>query len=234
MGQNRTNQLMWMILGLVMAVGFLSVPRALRASPSEPEPRFAVAAPDFDPRIPLTIVVRGWLWDPESRKGTPELVVFPSQLNTHLQSRHDLSTQIVQWDWSRLPAEVFAARKELGLYAQSAGERAGTMGRCVNFVGHSAGAALIYSVAADGIQMGYMGTLGLPTVGRGKPSSVNEWANFYTTTHSEDLAGRAWAARMGADTNVDLQMSHRDFWESDEAARITADGIAAAWANCRP
>ena len=234
MGEFRTSRLMWMVLGVVLAIGFLSVPRALRASPNELEPRFAVAAPDFDPGIPLTIVVRGWLWDPESRKGTPELVVFPSQVNDHLQRTHGLSTEIVQWDWSRLPADVFAARKELGLYARSAGERAAEVGRCVNFVGHSAGAALIYSVATDGIRMGYMGTLGLPTLGREKPFSVTRWANFYTTTHSEDLAGRGWAARMGADVNVDLQMSHRDFWESDEAARITADGIAASWSNCKP
>ncbi len=234
MGEFRMSRLTWLILGVVLAVTFLSVPRALRVSPSGTEPRFAVEAPDFDPGIPLTVVVRGWLWDPLSRKGTPDLVVFPSQVNDYLKSRHGLSTQIVQWDWSRLPADVFVARRELGLFAKSAGERAGKIGRCVNFVGHSAGAALTYSVAADGIRMGYMGTLGLPTGGRIKPSSVTQWANFYTTTHSEDLAGRAWAARMGADTNVDLQMPHRDFWESDEVARITADGIAAAWSDCKP
>ncbi|MBW3589669.1 MAG: hypothetical protein KY429_09650 [Actinobacteria bacterium] len=234
MGQYRLDRVKWLVLGVILAVGFLSVPRTLRASPSQSEPRFSVAAPEFDPRIPLTVVVRGWLWDPDSRKGTPDLVVFPSQLNGHLESRHSLSTEIVQWDWSRLPADVFAARKELGLYARSAGERAAEVGRCVNFVGHSAGAALVFSVAADGNRMGYMGTLGLPTLGRGKPSSVTRWANFYTTSHSEDVAGRAWAARMGADVNVDLQMPHRDFWESDEAARITADGIAAAWTECNP
>lgn len=216
-----------LILGAAVWVTF-GGPRS-----SVPE-RFATTAPSFDSDRPLTVVVRGWLWDPSSRKGTPPLVVFPEQVNSHLKADLGLTTQVVQWDWSRVPPHVFAARRELGLYARSAGERAGRAGHCVNFLGHSAGAALVYGAAVDGVQMGYMGTLGLPTSGRGKPGSVMHWANFYTTTHDEDVAGKVWGAGMKADVNVDLRMSHRDFWESEEMARVTADGIARAWQTCRP
>jgi hypothetical protein len=197
------------------------------------EAKFATSAHKFDTSRPLTVVVRGWLWDPLSRKGTPPLVVFPEQLNSHLRSEHGLTTEVVQWDWSRLPSDVFTARDELRRYAKSAADRAGGSGRCVNFLGHSAGAALVYSIAADGAPMGYLGTLGLPTSGRGKPASVVTWANFYTTTHREDVAGKVWGSGMKADVNVDLKMSHRDFWESDEVAKVTADGIAQAWSSCR-
>ena len=79
-----------------------------------------------------------------------------------------------------------------------------------------------------------MGTLGLPTFGTRKPSSVETWANFYTSTHSDDAAGAIWADKMPADVNVDLRRYHRDFWLADEVVRATADAVARSWSECDP
>lgn len=186
----------------------------------------------FDPARPLTVVVRGWLWDPTSRRVTAPLQVFPQQVNETLQRDYGLTTQIVQYDWSRLPKDIFSANDDFTSYARRLSEMAAVYGQCVNFVGHSVGAAVVYGAAVQGVRIGYMGTLGLPTFGTSKPPSVAVWGNFYTTTHERDLAGMLWASQMAADVNVDLQMPHRDFWGAKEVAETTADGIARSWNRC--
>jgi hypothetical protein len=188
--------------------------------------------PGIDPSRPLTVVVRGWLWDPTSRRVTAPLQVFPQQVNEILQREHGLTTRIVQYDWSRLPKDIFSASDDFTSYARKLSEVAAVYGQCVNFVGHSVGAAVVYGAAVQGVRMGYMGTLGLPTFGTSKPPSVAVWGNFYTTTHERDLAGMLWASQMAADVNVDLQMPHRDFWGAKEVAETTADGIAGSWNRC--
>lgn len=188
--------------------------------------------PEIDTERPVTVVVRGWLWDPSSRMSLAPLEHFPERVNEILDRRYGLGTQIVQYDWTRLPKDVFAAGDSFTAYAHAVSERVHAGGRCANFVGHSAGAALVYQAAARGVRMGYMGTLGLPTFGRGRPGTVTMWANFYTTTHPDDIAGKLWDANVAADVSIDLKEKHRDFWGADEVTEITADGIAYSWQTC--
>lgn len=192
-------------------------------------------AVSFDSSRPLTVVVRGWLWDPESRARPAPFGFgsFASGANEVLRADHGIHGRFVDYRWSRIPVDLPGANEEFLAYARSVAKRAERAGRCVNFIGHSAGAAMVYNAAARGVRMGYMGTLGLPT-GVAKPSSVTEWANFYTTTHERDLPGLLWAGGMRADINFDLAMPHRDFWSSGTVVRTTADGIARSWQHCRP
>lgn len=136
------------------------------------------------------------------------------------------------YDWSRVPKDVLSATGDFTHFANALSAKAEQMGRCVAFVGHSAGAAIVYKAAAEGVRMGYMGTLGLPTFGRGKPRAVGIWGNFYTSTHVDDVAGFLWGSRMGADVNVNLRSAHKDFWEAEAVWNHTAAGIAATWRSC--
>lgn len=218
-----------------IVLGVLAVLALLpgRSGSSRP-PGAGAPLPAVDPERPLTVVMRGWLWDPASRAVAPPLSRFPARVNEVLLREYGITTGFVQYEWSRVPADLVASVDEFTAYARSAAEEAARHGRCVNFLGHSAGAALVYNAAARGIRMGYMGTLGLPTLGGAKPSSVFEWANFYTTTHIDDVAGLLWAERMKADVNIDLRLPHRDFWGAEATARASADGIARSWTQCRP
>jgi hypothetical protein len=205
-------------------------------SASEPHPRPAPASPTlprFDASRPLTVVVRGWLWDPESRRNPPALTYFPDQLNRALGPRYSLETAIYQYQWSRIPKDLPAATQDFAEFAGALTEQAALQGRCVNFLGHSAGALIVYSAAAKGVRMGYLGTLGLPTAGSVKPPSVTQWTNFYTTD-TKDLAGILWGRGMGADSNVHAGAPHKELWGSRAVIEGSADGIATAWASCRP
>lgn len=182
---------------------------------------------------PLTILVRGWLWDPSSRRVTRPLVEFPGSVNEILRSSYGMETAYTQFDWTRIPKDVFGATERFAEYARRVAERAGDTGACVNFVGHSGGAMMIFWAASEGVPMGYMGTLGLPTVGAEKPPSVTVWANFYTDNHIDDIAGWMWGHRIGSDRNLNLKIPHRDFWGAEEVQQASADGIAAAWNGCQ-
>lgn len=214
----------------MLALGIAPVSGLVSRSSSSPSPPRST---DFDPERPILILVRGWLWDPLSRKEVPPLE-FASQMNEFLQQEQVTGTVIVEWRWSRVPADIFDADREFTSFARAANAEAARSGHCVNYLGHSAGAALVYSAASHGVRMGYMGTLGLPTRGSARPGSVMQWENFYTSTQSNDIEGRFWASDMAADHNIDLKMPHRNFWESSEVARITAVGIARSWNECRP
>jgi hypothetical protein len=160
-------------------------------------------------------------------------VYFPEQLNAALMGRLGLESSVIQYRWSRLPKDLPAATRDFAAFAQALAEKAARSGRCVNFVGHSAGAVIVYSAATRGVRMGYLGTLGLPTVGSAKPGSVTQWTNFYTVD-SHDLAGMLWGKGMAADSNVDAGAPHKDLWSSRAVIDRSADGIAGAWAGCRP
>jgi hypothetical protein len=217
-----------------MLAQFLAHPGT--ASESQPRPIPAAASPvppDFDSARPLTVVVRGWLWDPESRVDPPALSYFPDELNVALRERYGVETQLYQYKWSRLPKDLPAASRDFAVWARALAERAAASGRCVNFVGHSAGAVIVYSAAARGVPMGFMGTLGLPTMGRFKPGSVTQWTNFYTVdTH--DPAGTLWGKGMAADRNIQASAPHKEMWSSRAVIEGAADGIATAWTNCSP
>jgi hypothetical protein len=193
----------------------------------------SVSIDRLDPSRPVVVVLRGWLWDPASRTKTPPLESFPGRVNSLLQSRYGITATFVQYDWSRIPTDLIRAHRGFESYARKISQWGTANGHCADFVGHSAGAALIYDAATKGVRMGYMGTLGLPTAGRAKPSSVMEWANFYTSTRVDDIAGLLWARGMAADRNFDLHARHKDFWAAKEAVQATADGIAHAWVSCR-
>jgi pimeloyl-ACP methyl ester carboxylesterase len=182
---------------------------------------------------PLTVVVRGWLWDPQSRRNPPPLSFFPEQLNRRLRARHGPETTIYQYRWSRIPKDLPAATRDFAAFAEALSEQAARQGRCVNFIGHSAGAAIVYAAAARGVRMGYMGTLGLPTAGTARPPSITQWTNFYTTD-SKDLAGVLWGRETGADRNVHAGAPHKELWSSPPVIDRSADGIAAAWTSCHP
>lgn len=215
---------------VALGIGFGALYSTGLAGPQPANP----PVPDIPTDKPLTILVRGWLWDPSSRRVTSPLVVFPSSVNDILRKEYGLETVYYQFDWTRIPKDVFGATDEFAVFAKRVGERAARAGVCVNFVGHSAGAMMVYRAAADGVQMGYMGTLGLPTFGAAKPPSVTMWVDFYTDSHIDDLAGWMWGSHIGSDLNVDLKIPHRDFWGAPEVQRASAAGIALAWATCRP
>lgn len=227
----RAIALRWMALplaSLVIAVGLFAWWTTGRSNQAE-RPNASVAS--IDPGRPVLVVVRGWLWDPSSRRNSPDLTQFPSKLRSRLLETAGVEPQVIQYQWSRIPKDLPAESNNFTAWAHAL-TRSLPSG-CVSFMGHSAGAAMIFRAAADGVSMGYMGTLGLPTVGAGKPRSVTTWANFYTDTHIDDIAGALWAKNMRADINHNLEMRHSEFWESDPAIEITAQGIYEVWANCR-
>lgn len=189
--------------------------------------------PAIDASRPVTVIVRGWLWDPQSRLDPPPLTYFPKKLKERLESHHGLQTTIYQYRWSRIPKDLPVAIRDFVAFADALGRRAAAQGQCVNFIGHSAGAAIVYAAAAEGTHMGFLGTLGLPTAGSVRPPSVSRWTNFYTTD-TKDLAGVLWGRGMGADRNVHAGAPHKELWSSSQVIDESADGIAAAWATCRP
>jgi hypothetical protein len=193
-----------------------------------------VPVPDVSAERPLLIVVRGWLVDPASRATTDPLYLFPTGVNRLLEERGLPAMDFVQYDWSRVPQDLLATAPAFVEFARAVADAAAATGRCVNFVGHSAGAMLVYRAAASGVPMGFMGTIGLPTPTAGRPASVTEWDNFYTTGYVGDLPGWLWGARDGADQNLDLGVAHRDMWKSEDLARAAADGIEKAWSSCEP
>lgn len=188
----------------------------------------AVELPRFETGRPVAVLVRGWLWDSSSRREARPLEMFPQRLESLLADQYGMSVQIVQFEWSRVPTLIVGESKKFTAYAKAFSEAVTQSGGCINFIGHSAGAAMVYNAAAHHVAMGFMGTLGLPTIGAGKPESVERWANFYTSAHKDDIAGRWWGPNMRADVNIDLRMPHRDFWESPEVAGVSADAIARA------
>lgn len=190
------------------------------------------ALPAFDTDRPLLVLVRGWLWDPASRVAPVPLEQFPSRVEEILAELGP-GVDVIEYEWSRNPVDLYKAGRELTDWGGTLGETAGLSGRCVGYVGHSAGAAMVFNAAAQGVPMGYMGTLGLPTAGRRKPPSVELWANFFTTTHGKDIAGSLWGGMMAADVQIDLEMPHSRFWQAEQAARTTAEGVAATWQACR-
>lgn len=219
--------------GFVLATLLLAGPMAPAAPPrEETQSIIPIQAPAFDHARPTIVLVRGWLWDPSSRRLTAPLEQFPERVNEILQREHGLTADFVKYQWTRVPKDVFRASVEFTNFARGFSESARSSGRCLGFVGHSAGAAMVYRSAANGVRMGYMGTLGLPTFGSGKPKSVVLWGNFYTDAHLDDVAGWAWARQMGADLNVNLGRSHREFWAAPEVARVTADAVARTWDRC--
>ncbi len=185
--------------------------------------------PVLDPSRPLTILVPGWLWDPKSRRPEATLDDFSERLNRELEARYGMTTAIVQYSWSRIPADVIEAERDFGAYVGALVDQQLPSGCCINFLGHSVGAAMVYGAAARGTPIGYLGTLGLPTIGRGRPPAVMRWVNFYTTTHRDDVAGSLWGGRAGADVNIDLRVPHHRFWEATETIEESASAIAATW-----
>lgn len=218
----------------LLSVLVAAVPAAgLAIASRRPAARLAAPAlPEVSADHPLVVLVRGWLWEPASREGSPRLEVFPNSLNRLLGSEHGIAADVVEYEWSRIPVDLFRAGWAFEEWAEAVAGRAGEDGRCVAFVGHSAGAAIVYNAAAQGVRMGYLGTLGLPSAGRQRPSSVGVWANFYTTTHGKDFAGSIWGGRIRSDLNVDLAVPHSRFWQQEATARVTADGIARTWRGC--
>ena len=235
MRKGRCRTLVAALAALAVAAGGSSLV-ARPGSASEPEPAPLPAGPplpEVDASRPLTVVVRGWLWDPASRVDPPGLVYFPDELNRALAGRLGVGTALVQYRWSRLPKYLPSATRALTAYARALSDKAAAQGRCVNFIGHSAGAVIVYAAATQGVRMGYMGTLGLPTAGSMKPASVTQWTNFYTVDR-KDLAGVLWGSGMAADRNVNTGAPHKELWSSSAVIAGSADGIAAAWNGCRP
>jgi len=183
---------------------------------------------------PLLVVVRGWLVDPESRRTTEPLFVFPATVDAAFAERGEPTPVIVNYEWSRVPRDLMASSAAFVSFARELTARAAAKGRCVDFVGHSAGALMVYLAASDGVPMGFMGTIGWPGVGSRKPPSVAVWDNFYSSATLGDLPGRLWGSRAGADANIDLTTTHADMWRSKDLARTAAAGIADAWSTCTP
>lgn len=200
--------------------------------PTTSEAPAPLSVEGIDGSQPVVVVVRGWLWDPASRDQDGPLEWFPAQVNEGLGDRIGLSASFVQFDWSRVPTELVAAAADFRAWATAISEAGLDSGRCVSFVGHSAGAAMVYDAAATGTRMGYMGTLGLPTAGSRKPEGVDVWANFYTTSHIDDVAGRLWGPSMGADVNIDLHRTHKEFWGDERVVAESVDAIVSVWNSC--
>ena len=182
---------------------------------------------------PVVVVVRGWLVDPESRTNTDRLYVFPQTVDQAFADRNEPAPVFVDYEWSRVPKDLMASSEAFVEWAGELTARAEAAGTCVHFVGHSAGALMVYLAASDGVPMGFMGTIGLPGVGSGKPASVAVWGNFYSSATLGDLPGRLWGSRDGADVNFDLAGTHADMWRSHELAETAAAGIDDAWATCQ-
>lgn len=179
---------------------------------------------------PTLVLVRGWLWDPSSRSSSGQLEMFPGTVESILSSDYGLEPEFLTYEWSRIPKDVFKASRQFGDFAANLSQSVDS--ECLGFIGHSAGAAIVYRAAASGVPMGFMGTLGLPTFGSAKPAGVGVWANFYTDTHVDDIAGWGWGEQMAADVNINLKMPHREFWGAPEVAQVTADSIAKVWQSC--
>ena len=182
----------------------------------------------------LVVVVRGWLVDPESRVHTDRLYVFPQTVDDAFADLGEPPPEFVDYQWSRVPKDLMASSDAFVEWAGELASRASAAGTCVHFVGHSAGALMVYLAASDGVPMGFMGTIGLPGVGSRKPASVGVWDNFYSSATLGDLPGRLWGARGGADVNVDLAGTHADMWRSRALAETAAAGIDKAWSTCQP
>ena len=227
----RAIALRWMTLPLASVVVAIALFSFSTSGASDGATMSTTGLAPIDPSRPVLVVVRGWLWDPSSRRNSPELTQFPMKLRSRMLETSGVEPQVIQYQWSRIPKDLPMESDNFTDWAQSL---TGSLPRgCVSFMGHSAGAAMIFRAAAKGVPMGYMGTLGLPTVGAGKPRSVTTWANFYTDTHIDDIAGALWAKNMKADINQNLEMNHSEFWESDPAVEITAQGISRIWDACR-
>jgi hypothetical protein len=184
---------------------------------------------------PLTVLVRGWLWDASSQgRAKVPVRLFQPRVNEILEQQIGKTSDFFDYQWSRLPKDVWPESVRFVKWASALSEQAAEEGRCVNFVGHSAGAAFVYRAAGEGVQMGFLGTLGLPTFGRGRPEHVDNWTNFFTSSHTNDIAGRLWGKQMAADQNVDLRQEHRYFWFAEPVASASAAGIGQAWTDCRP
>ena len=183
---------------------------------------------------PLTVLVRGWLWDGASQgRAKVPVRLFQPRVNQILDEKIGVTSDFYDYGWSRLPKDVFPESVRFVRWANSVTKKAAADGRCINFVGHSAGAAFVYRAASQRVHMGYLGTLGLPTFGRERPPDVQHWTNFFTSSHPDDIAGRMWGRQIAADENVDLKQEHRNFWFDKTAASSSAEGIAQAWTDCR-
>lgn len=219
-----------LILIAASAVEFRGAPRL--ASPGRgPETRLPLPSTSQD--LPLTVLVKGWLWDANSRGSSwAPIRDFQPRVNEILEAEHGYPTTLIEYQWSRLPRDVVRESNRFTQWARQLSEQS-TDRPCINFIGHSAGAAFVYNAASQGVPMGFMGTLGLPTFGQGRPPKVHRWANFFTSAHPDDIAGKLWGQTIAADLNVDIGQEHRRFWTSPEVARTSADGIAQAWVDCR-
>lgn len=224
------------VAGSVAVAGAISW--ALLASGRGRDPRagtdLSYLAPGLSAERPLAVLVRGWLWEPDSRLHSGPLRAFPSNFGDEIAALVDGGARLVEYRWSRDPRDLARARSDFTADARAISALASSRGRCPSFIGHSAGAAMVYEAAARGVPMGFMGTLGLPVAARSKPPAVWRWANFYTSTHAEDVPGMLWGNSMPADVNLDLAVEHKQMWGSREAARIAAEGVAGAWRGCRP
>lgn len=219
---------------LILLGAFAASCRAVAVRTLSPPSTEAPPVPPVFRDRPMTVLVRGWLWDATTRnRAAGPVRIFPKKVKGLLEDDHGMSTEFFDYAWSRLPRDVFEESERFNTWARELTRRAERSGTCVNFLGHSAGAAFVYRAATQGVSMGYMGTLGLPTFGAERPSNVAVWANFYTSTHADDAAGWLWARQMAADVNVDLEERHRSFWHSDEVIDRTAEGIARSWDTCR-
>jgi hypothetical protein len=218
------------LVGLTVLVGATAV-RARVFGSGEAR---VMALPEVSADRPLTILVRGWLVDPANRAESGELALFPAKVNKELAARGIPATDFVQYDWSRVPKDLLASADSFATFARELAASAAAKGRCVSFVGHSAGAMMVYRAAGEGVPMGFMATIGLPTPTAGHPGSVAVWGNFYSHSYISDLPEALWGPDADADINVDLSTSHKDMWRSAALAQAAADGIAKAWTTCHP
>lgn len=220
---------LWVATAMLL-LGVSALVAVLRGTTSHA--RAAPSIPAVPKDRPTTVLVKGWLWDASTRGSSwAPIRDFQPRVNEILQAEHGYSTSLIEYQWSRLPRDVVREGDRFTQWAARLSEQAGGS-ECINFVGHSAGAAFVYKAATQGVPMGFMGTLGLPTFGQGRPAKVHHWANFFTSTHPDDIAGKLWGQTIAADSNVDIGQEHRRFWTSPEVARTSAERIAQAWEDC--